>query len=176
MKGIVFNLLQACVEDHFSADIWDALLDQAGLTGSYTALGNYPDADLMALVAVASQALGKSADEIVRWFGVQALPKLHARYPGFFEGHANTISFLKTLNGIIHPEVRKLYPGAQAPDFQYVEEDGATLTLIYRSSRNLVAFGEGLILGAAQVYGDSVEISSHQQGENTYHIVCRFGA
>ena len=57
----------------------------------------------------------------MRWFGREALPLLADRYPDFFEQHPRHQPFLLTLNRIIHPEVRKLYPGADVPNFEFGE-------------------------------------------------------
>ena len=158
MKGIVFNLLEECVRSEHGEDTWDALLDAAQLDGAYTSLGSYPDADLVALVGAASQALDTPEDEIVRWFGRSALPLLAERYPQFFEPHDSTRPFLLTLNDIIHPEVRKIYPGADVPEFDFDTSSDEVLVMEYRSARGLCAFGEGLIEGAATKYGERVAI------------------
>ena len=94
-------------------------METTQLDGAYTSLGSYPDDELFKLVGAAASALHKPTDEILRWFGVAAMPLLAAKYPVFFDPHRNTRSFLLTLNDIIHPEVRKLYPGADVPDFAY---------------------------------------------------------
>ena len=47
------------------------------------------------------------------------MPLFAVRYPQFFEPHDCTRSFVLTLNDIIHPEVRKLYPGADVPEFDF---------------------------------------------------------
>src|SRR2546425_11603111 len=119
MKGIVFNLLERTVSGKYGEETWDRLLDAAGLEGSYTAVGTYPDEELFALVGAASEALEVSPDDLVRWFGRSALPLLVERYPVFFEGHDSARSFLLTLNDVIHPEVRKLFPGTYAPSFEF---------------------------------------------------------
>ena len=106
MKGIVFNLLGDIVSRQYGANIWDDLLDAAGVDGSYTSLGSYPDEELGKLVGAASARLGTPPQDIVRWFGREALPLLAAKYPQFFTPHRDTRSFVLTLNAIIHPEVR----------------------------------------------------------------------
>jgi hypothetical protein len=97
VKGIIFNLLQEVVTEHFGEDVWDNLLTQAQLEGVYTSLGNYPDADLFKLVAAASAALNQPPDAVVRWFGVKALPLLAQKYPAFFNRHQSTRPFILTL-------------------------------------------------------------------------------
>ena len=57
MKGIIFNLVEDVVRSHYGDDMWDDIIDAAGVDGSYTSLGTYPDADLLAVVGAASRLL-----------------------------------------------------------------------------------------------------------------------
>jgi predicted hydrocarbon binding protein len=157
MKGIVYNLLEECVSRDYGADTWDDLLDSTGLDGVYTSLGSYPDQDLFALVAATSDALGQPADVIIRWFGRNAVPLLASQYPQFFEPHRTTRAFVLTLNDIIHPEVRKIYPGADVPVFDFGSSSDVLL-MSYSSPRKLCAFAEGLLDGAALHYGEQIVI------------------
>jgi hypothetical protein len=109
-------------------------------------------------VGAASSALGKPPNEIVRWFGGKAIPLLAAKYPGFFSRHSSTRPFLLTLNSIIHPEVRKLYPGADVPDFDFDATSPDTLIMGYHSKRRLCALAEGLIDGASVHFGETAVI------------------
>lgn len=158
MKGIIFNLLEEVVTQEFGEARWDALLSTAGVSGSYTSLGSYDDAELFKLVGAASGALGKPPADIVRWFGARAIPLLAIKYPGFFAKHQSTRPFLLTLNDIIHPEVRKLYPGADVPDFDFDTSSPTTLVMEYRSKRKLCALAEGLIEGAAAHFKETPTI------------------
>ena len=162
MKGIVFNLLEEAVTTDFGDATWDRLLDDAGLDGAYTSLGSYDDAEIMRLVEVASQALQIPPADVLRWFGRRAMPLLAGRYPAFFGGHAGTRAFLLTLNSIIHPEVRKLYPGASPPVFDFDTGDYTTLVIGYNSARRLCALAEGFIAGAAEHYGEQAQVSQSQ--------------
>jgi hypothetical protein len=159
VKGIVFNLLELAVSHEHGEEAWDDLLDAAGLTGAYTSLGSYPDEDLRKLVEAASAALGMPAASVVRWFGRRALPVLAQVYPGFFAPHTDTRSFLLTLNDIIHPEVRKLYPGADVPEFAFEQSPDGDIRMGYDSPRKLCTFAEGLIEGAASHFGEHVSIT-----------------
>jgi hypothetical protein len=158
MKGIVFNLLEEIVRRECGERVWDALLDESGLDGVYTSLGSYPDGDLTKLVMAASSALGIPPDSVIRWFGRNAMPVFAQRYPKFFRTHDSTRPFLLTLNNIIHPEVRKIYPGADVPVFDYDATSDGVLLMGYSSARKLCAFAEGLIEGAAAHYGEEVSL------------------
>jgi hypothetical protein len=158
MKGIIFNLLEEVVTEELGEDTWDQLLDAAHVEGAFTSLGNYPDEDLFKLVAAASAALRQPPDAIVRWFGVKALPLLAKKYPVFFDRHQSTRPFILTLNGIIHPEVRKLYPGADTPEFDFDISSPDVLVMNYRSTRKLWSLVEGFTEGSAAHFNETVTI------------------
>ncbi len=159
MKGLVFNLLEDLVRRDHGDGEWDALLAASGVSGIYTSLGNYPDTDLYRLVGAVSHRFGIGASDVVRWFGRESMPLLAVRVPEVFRPHTSTRAFVLTLNDIIHPEVRKLYPGADVPDFDFDASESGRLRMTYRSQRRLCAFAEGLIEGAARHYGERVEIA-----------------
>lgn len=158
MKGVVFNILETLVTREHGEDLWDDLLDDAGVHGAYTSLGNYGDAELHALVSAAAARWDQEPEEVVRWFGREAIPVFAELYPQLFSPHDSARAFVLTLNAIIHPEVRKLYPGADVPTFDFDTTDPDVLALGYRSARKLCAFGEGLLEGAARHYGEVARI------------------
>ncbi len=158
MKGIVFNLLEQVVSEEYGEETWEKLLDATGLDGVYTSLSSYPDDDLYKLVTAAAELTGKPANEIVRWFGLKALAHFATRYPQFFAPHKCGRDLILTLNRIIHPEVRKIYPGADVPDFDFDTSSAEVLGLTYRSKRKLCAFARGLIEGSAIHFGETAVI------------------
>lgn len=178
MKGIVFNLLEEVVTREYGADTWDDLLDAAGVDGAFTSLGNYDDAVLFKLVGAASAALKLPAEAIVKWFGRRMLPLLADRYPTLFTPHKSARSFILSLNSVIHPEVRKLYPGADAPEFDFDSSSPEVLVMDYRSKRKLCALAEGLSEGAADHFGETVEIRHVEcmlHGAERCRLELRFG-
>lgn len=177
MKGIVFKLLQQVVTNEHGEDTWDALLESAGVEGAYTTVGNYPDEELMSLVAAASSALKTPPDDVVRWFGREALPLLYNLYPQFFDGHSNALHFVLTLNDVIHPEVRKLFPGAYVPEFEFHQESENSISFSYESHRRLCSFAEGLLEGAAAHFGETVELEQvecQKRGDSRCVFHCSF--
>jgi hypothetical protein len=180
MKGIIFNLLEEVVTQNFGEDAWDDVLDRVGLEGSYTSLGSYGDEQFVDLLGALPAMHGSSEAELVRWFGRSAIPLLADRYPMFFEA-GSTRAFLLTLNNIIHPEVRKLYPGADVPVFEFddtlegLAEDQVVLG--YRSPRQLCVLAEGFIEGAAFHFGERAHIEQPTcmiRGDERCAIVCSF--
>jgi hypothetical protein len=154
MKGIVFNLLEQVVVAHHGDAVWEQLLEKTDLTGAYTSLGSYPDTEVMSLVDAASEMLNIPPADVLRWFGREAMPLLAQRFPGFFAPHRATLPFLKSVNSIIHPEVRKLYAGAGCPHFQFTDEADGGLRIGYNSTRKLCALAHGFIEGAAGQFNE----------------------
>ena len=178
MKGVIFNLLEGVASDVLGEDGWDDAIDRAGVDGAYTAIGSYPDEDFLRLLDALPLDGVEGSEARLRWFGRQAMPLLAARYDVFFVEHQTTRTFLLTLNDIIHPEVRKLYPGADVPVFDF-DTDGpeGTLVIGYRSSRRLCALAEGFIEGAADHFGEIVRISQSlclKEGADCCLIECSF--
>jgi hypothetical protein len=132
------------------------MLRTAGVDGSYTSLGSYPDDDLVRLVRAASAEMGWSVPETLRWFGRESMPLLADRYPQFFTPHVTTRAFLLTLNDIIHAEVRKLYPGAHVPVFDFDTSSPELLVVGYCSERRMCALAQGFTEGAADYFEETV--------------------
>jgi hypothetical protein len=169
VKGVIFNLLEEVVVTAHGDRVWDDLLDAAGLDGVYTSLGSYDDAEMQRLVSVAATALSISDDEVLRWFGQQAIPNMVQRWPDYFSAHERTLPFLRSLNSVIHPEVRKLYSGAYCPHFDFTSHQDGSLLIGYRSPRRLCGLAHGFILGAADHYGEKLTVrhlECMQEGDN----------
>jgi hypothetical protein len=178
MKGVVFNLLEEVVGREFGEDVWDDLLDAAGVDGAYTSLGSYADSDIEALVAAAGAKLGLSRAEVLRWFGQKAMASLAKLYPAFFEPHTSSRPFVLGVNNIIHAEVRKLYTGADCPHFNFRDADDGSLLMDYRSARRMCALAQGFVEGAAAYYGEAVDFHhdgcvEHGDSHCTFRIAWR---
>ncbi len=163
MKGVIFNAVQDAVERNFGEDAWDDTLGRAGVDGSYTSLGNYDDAELVAVIGALPDETGAEVPDRLRWVGIHAVPFLVAAFPQFFE-NVTLREFLPALNHMIHPEVRKLYPGATPPDFDITVVDDQTVHLRYVSQRRMSVLAEGFILGVAAHLGETVTVDQPASG------------
>lgn len=158
MKGVVFNLLEQLVRREFGESAWDDVRAEADVGGSFDSTDTYPDAILRRLVAAVAKRARKTPGEALQWFGRHSMPLLSAKYPALFASQTSARSFILTLNDIIHPEVRRLYPGADVPVFDFGTPSPDVLTLGYHSPRKLCALAHGFIEGAADHYGERVEV------------------
>lgn len=179
MKGIIFNVTEKAVTELLGEDAWDDLLDDAGLMGDYTALGTYPDEELLALISAAAVKTGHDPADVQRLVGRQVLPHLVASIEDFLDPDLDVFEFLASIHSIIHVEVKKLDPNAQPPDVIPKRISDDELQLTYRSERGLSPLAEGLVLGAGDYYNDPVTIEVLEAtggGREAVLVVRRAGA
>ncbi len=173
MKGVVFTLLNEMVEEKFGLEAMDTLLTKTGLEGCYIATETYPDEELFKLVGEASKLTGIATNDLVRSFGEFMLPHFHSNYPTFFKEGMDLKSFLLTVDRVIHVEVKKLFPEAGLPEFNYVDEEDNELTMVYSSPRKLCMLAEGLIAGSAKHFNTQYSLTHDvcmHDGENSCHL------
>lgn len=159
MKGMIFNELQRLVTERRGEDAWDELIERTPLEnrdGLFVGPKTYPDADFLALVSSASAALGTPVTDLVRDFGKFMFPHLAERYPVFMKPGMTAKTFLLSVERTIHVEVRKLYPDAVLPAFEYSDPAPARLNMTYRSPRRLCALVLGLVDGVADHFQEDI--------------------
>ncbi|OAN34468.1 heme NO-binding domain-containing protein [Mycolicibacterium iranicum] len=168
MKGVLLNVVEEAVSHEWGEEMWDDLLADCGLDGAYTALGNYPDSELVALAGAAAIRLGLPIETVFRVLGRLSFAPLFARYTQHLEAPTSLREFLPSVNDLIHPQVLKLYPGASVPKFA-LRDTGDELELDYLSVRDMCMLAEGLVLGVADHFGETVTVfqsSCKQRGDS----------
>lgn len=165
MKGIVFREFGELVTARFGEAAWDALIAESGVPsrGAYTAVGTYPHEEAVALLMALSRKSGVPADDLLKLFGEHLFGVLAKRYPFAVAGHKDLFPFLESLDGVVHVEVRKLYPDAELPSF-VTRHDGDTFVLEYRSQRPFASLAEGLLRGAMAHWGGGFALSRQAMG------------
>jgi hypothetical protein len=149
MKGMVFTEFMDMVEDVFSVDILEDIIEKSNLPndGAYTAVGTYDHEEIVRMTANLSQAVDIPVPTLLEVFGKHLFGRFSARYPKFFEGINDPFEFLKNIDNYIHVEVRKLYPDAELPRFYHEQKSANELTMYYMSSRHFEDLAVGLISG-----------------------------
>lgn len=179
MKGVIFNALQEFVEQGYGYAAWDNALTacQTQTDGIFIATKSYDDSEILALVAYFSKQLAVPVPDLLRVFGEFLFDHLYQRAPELIKRAQTLREFLISVDEIIHAEVRKLYQDPNLPDFSYDEHDEQSLTMIYHSPRKLCFLSEGLILGAAKQYQQTVRVTQPicmHDGEDCCHLVVEF--
>ena len=169
MKGVVFTEFLEMVEDRFSPEMADRIIERADPAsgGVYTAVGTYDHGEMIRLVSCLSEETGIPAADLVRAFGMHLFGRFHTLFPKYFEGVASSFDFLQRIDQYIHVEVRKLYPDAELPSFDCDTSEPGCLRITYRSSRPFAALADGLIRGCVAHYREAVDIAMEDLSDGT---------
>ena len=160
MRGLVFTEFIALVEEKFGLRMADELLSQPGLTdgGAYTSVGNYSHHEMLTLVLGLAERTGLPVPDLCKVFGEWLFPKLATNFDFAVKPYTNAFDFLRSLDGVIHVEVRKLYPDAQLPHVPVTRVDDRELVMEYRSERPFADVAEGLLRGCMAWFGERASL------------------
>jgi len=154
LKGIIFNLLEDFIVEGWGAAKFERIFEQCPVQAQvpYVGPGTYPDAHLLAIVDRATAELGIETSVALRGFGRFAFPRLAERFSVFVREFQHPKPFLKTVHGIIHLEVQKVYANAEPPLITFQDPAPDRLVMHYTSRRKLCALFAGLVEGTGDYF------------------------
>ena len=159
MKGIVFTEFLDMVEEKFSMDMVDTIINSSNLAsnGVYTAVGTYDYSEIVQLSVNLSKESNIPLDQLLKIFGEHLLLEVFSKkFPDYFKSENDVFSFLEKVDSYIHQEVLKLYPDAELPKFSTHLIDDNELHMTYESNRSFADLADGLINGAIQYYKENI--------------------
>ena len=161
MKGVIFNLLEEFVCEGWGYDTYELVMSScpAHERGPFIGPGTYPDSVLLAIVAGTAKKLDITVEQAVRAFGKFAMSKLAAKVPELISHLESPKALLMSLENVIHIEVKKIYPMAEPPTFDYEDPADDKLIMHYYSKRNLCVLMEGLLEGLADYYETNLDFT-----------------
>ncbi|MCK5726256.1 MAG: heme NO-binding domain-containing protein [Thiotrichaceae bacterium] len=172
MKGVVFTEFLEMVEDKFSPEVADKIIEASHTEtgGAYTSVGTYHHAELIEMVVNLSKISGLDSALLIKTFGEYLFSSFVKLYPEFFTNTTSCFPFLELIDNHVHCEVRKLYPDAELPTFKTHKPNNNTLVMTYHSERPFAPLAEGLICGAICYFQEKIDlkISDLSGGENTH--------
>lgn len=168
MRGIIFTEYLDFLEAKYSYETVDKILSIEGLSdaGAYTSVGKYPFHEMVALLVETSRLTQDSVSHLMTDFGGHVMKIFYKNYPVFFENSKDSITFLSSIEEVIHPQVLKLYPDAELPKFDIVSKDDRRLEMIYHSSRKMGDFALGLIRGCLDHFGETASVNMENISED----------
>lgn len=168
MKGVVFTEFLEMVEEQFSAEMVDDIIETAQLPsgGAYTAVGTYAHSEMVSMVVALSQKTGMSVRDVLLMVGQHLFGRFAKGYPGFMVGQTDAFDFLAGIESVIHTEVLKLYPDAQLPRFTVEERTPQRLVLLYESPRHFEDLAEGLMRGCMAYFNEQAGMERHTVQEH----------
>ena len=161
MKGIVFTEFLDLVEDKFGLEVLDKILTQSDLEsgGVYTSVGTYSFSEMLQLLQHLSAHTSISIDDLLLVYAEHFFGVIEESYPGLLATYKDPIEMLSSIENHIHVEVRKIYPDAELPKFEIMNQTQKSITLVYTSSRSMYAFALGLIEKTFHHYHKNASIS-----------------
>jgi hypothetical protein len=161
MKGVVFTEFMEMVESRMGLDMLDRIITEAALPndGAYTSVGTYDHAEMVRLVTALSNATGLSTPQLIFIFGEQLFQRFSVSYPALFSDVHNAFDFLSRIDGVIHVEVRKLYPDAELPKLECERPSPNELTILYISPRGFGDLAAGLIAGCIKHFDERISVT-----------------
>ncbi|MCB0062945.1 MAG: heme NO-binding domain-containing protein [Caldilineaceae bacterium] len=160
MKGMIFTEFLEMVEETFSLEMIDKIIENAALPsgGAYTAVGTYHHSEMVQLVTNLSQETGIAIPTLLQSFGERLFQSFAVKYAHFLEHAPSAFDFLEQLESYVHAEVKKLYPEAELPSFECARCAEHEMTMLYRSHRSLGDVAHGLIIGCFRYFEEDVQI------------------
>jgi len=160
MKGIVFTEFLDLVGQRYGEEMMDRIIVESNLPSgaAYTSVGTYDHGELISMAVALSRATETTVSDFLRMFGEHLFGGFAKRYPQFFAGINSSFDFLDQVEKHIHVEVRKLYPDAELPSITCSRRAPDRMELVYRSTRPLASFAEGLMRGAIAHFKEEVDI------------------
>jgi len=164
MKGIIFNLLEDFIVEGWGAEKFERAFERCPIQAQvpYVGPSTYPDAHLLAIIDAVSAELGIGSAEAIRGFGRFAFPRLAEKFSVFVREYQHPKPFLKTVHGIIHLEVRKVYVNSEPPLITFQDPAPDRLLMQYTSRRNLCPFFAGLVEGSGDYFKVPIALTQTQ--------------
>lgn len=156
MKGIILSEFVEFIEENLGEDSAQYIIDSSGVKsgGAYSRVGLYDYQELLALLTQTVEHTSETAETLLQRFSDHLFMVFKRDYSGFFEGVGSAAEMLTQIDNHIHVEVKKLYPDAELPRFEYKKE-GAHLILTYESPRPLAGVAKALVSACLKFFGDN---------------------
>ena len=173
MKGIVFSEFLTMVDERFSIEMSERLIDEVNPPsgGAYTTVGTYDAQEIVDLVVKLSEITKISVPDLLKTFGRYLLGRFAEIFPQFFKEVTSTLDFLPMVESYVHLEIKKLYSDAELPSFTCVFPYPGRLEMKYRSARNFSDLAEGLILGTADHFNERIKVERESIPEDSSAVL-----
>lgn len=167
MKGILFVEFIDFIESHANPEIAQQIINKAKVAsgGAYSRVGLYDYQELIQLLVASADELDEPAEKLLSLFSDHLMNMFSREYPDFFTGATSAADILRNLDSHIHVQVKKLYPDAELPSFNYQQNDDE-IVMDYRSPRPLAAVAHALIGACIKHFRTNEHIVSSNVAED----------
>lgn len=170
MKGIIFTEFLDIIEQTFGLDVCQQMLDLSSDDGVYTAVGSYDHRDLVKLIVSLGKITDTPVETLQEVYGEAVFSRLYNTIPHLDQFPHDTFGFVKEVEAYIHKEVKKLYPDATPPHFEFLSETNTHMLMDYKSARCMSHVCVGLIKGCAKYFNQQVNITIEPMNKEHSHV------
>lgn len=179
MQGSIYTTFSDMVIEKMGMPIWNELLEKVDPVsgGIYTKGMQYEDVEIKKLIAGLSEITKIDIQTLIKAFGEYLFIHLYNNSPADISHIDNLKDFLISIDGVIHKEVKRVYPSAYLPKFECDETTNGDLIMYYQSKRMLCHLSEGLILSAANHFDQKIVIAHPQcmhKGDEKCKLIISF--
>lgn len=175
MIGEIYSQLSDYIIDNLGMAAWNQALDELDLDskGVYSTGATYGDDEALAIVAWCSSHLGQPVPDILRNFGAHLFHKLKTKQAAKGIKSEDFFTFLSNVESVTHKMVRQM-SAKSTPPILTVERQQNRVTIHYESARKLCFLAEGLVMGCADHYGVSIQVSQSccMHNGDDYCLIC----
>ena len=168
MKGIILSEFVEYIEQELGESAAQKIIDQSELEseGAYSRVGMYDYQELIRLLTNTASQSQRDAGKLLDGFSDHLFAMFKRDYSSFFDGVDNAIEMLMQIDNHIHVEVKKLYPDAELPAFNYSINEQQQLILNYTSPRPLASVAQALVQACLKYFGDHEKLISAEHSED----------
>jgi hypothetical protein len=150
------------VEQKYGFEAVDHIIEgldgQLKTAGAYTAVGNYPHEELLAMAVALTSLSDKDMSAVIAEFADHLMGAFQRLHPDYFSNQRDVFEFLLSVEHVIHVDVQKLYPDAKTPLIQGAIADDGSLILKYSSHRPLAQLALALTEASGRVFRQPLKI------------------
>lgn len=160
MHAIIHLALKKHAESRYGTEAWLGFLEVAGVprTLPYVRVGEYPDQELLDIIAAIARSREASVDTVLEEFGVSIAPDLIAMYPRLMRPEWRSLDLICHTEQTIHAVVRRRHAEARPAVLKCERLSPTEVRLTYVSARKLCTLARGIIRGVARHYGEVLSI------------------
>ncbi|MBS4537029.1 heme NO-binding domain-containing protein [Clostridium sp. D2Q-11] len=174
MKGTVVSSWVKTCQKVFGEDITKEAMIQAGMKPDkvFRPTEDVDDKYPKAMMEYISDRRSESVYDTWKEMGRDNIYTFFNDYPAFFD-HKNLYSFLRSMYDV-HVVIAGKIPGAKPPLVNIHSVDKYTAEMTYQSKRGLFGYFHGLLEGAANFYGEKIEIDTLERTKDFLKVHIKF--
>ncbi|WP_135535029.1 MULTISPECIES: heme NO-binding domain-containing protein [Halostella] len=158
MHGIIHKSLKGFVEDRMTDGAWEVIMDESGIEPKlYLPVSHYPDEELDAIFDTIADRTDQTEASLQRTFGEHLAPALLDTFKAHVRDDWTTLDLLSNLE-TIYEQIRTGNDETDPPAVDTERVDEETVTVTYRSDREMCPLAKGIVLGIAGEYDETVTI------------------